>query len=86
MKDRPLTFAVNPERLPVNCTLEHIFNFTLTSPEATKAKHDASILIYHRILDDGEAAGVSALQDVDADTLFVHSLLRALVRPRNRIV
>lgn len=61
MSNTTPTFAVLPQtprrQIRHRSSLEHILSFTLLSPPAAQHDIDEATFIYHRILDDCEAAG-----------------------------
>lgn len=85
--DTPPSFAVNPQtpirELRHQSSLEHIFHFTLSSPQPTRAVRDEAFFLYGEILGDCEAAGVFVQVGEDfgeeIEKVYIHSLFRALL-------
>lgn len=82
------TFSVNPQTptrtIRHQSSLEHVFNFTLTSPQPSRADADEGLFLYHEILNDCESAGLfleAAESEVGGirDKVYVHNVFRALV-------
>lgn len=81
--DPPPSFAVRPQtpiRQPRHrSSLEHIFNFTLSSPQLNRADREEAFFFYNEIVQDCESAGIFVQVSEDVDKVYVHNLLRALL-------
>lgn len=83
------TFSVDPQTptrtIRHQSSLEHVFNFTLSSPQPTPAQADEALFIYNEILNDCESAGLfleagESYIDGTRDKVFVHNVFRALIQ------
>lgn len=88
LTDPSPNFTVNPQtptrQLRHQSSLEHIFQFTLSSPQPTRADRDEAFFLYNQILDDCQTAGLHLdTGKIDRDgnhaTVQLHNLFRALV-------
>lgn len=77
----PHSVAVNPQTptraLRHQRSLEHVLNFTLSSLKPTREEADEADFLYHQILSDCEAAGLTVGRD--GNNVYLHNLFRAVV-------
>lgn len=81
--DPPHSFAVNPQtptrKLRHQRSLEHVLHFTLTSPQPTRKQAEEADFLYHQILSDCEAAGLTVGRG-GSSKVYLHNLFRAIVK------
>lgn len=85
-QDPPSSFSVKPQTpnhaIRHKNSLEHVINFTLASPQPTQAQANEAHFLYHQIVDDCEANGLSlpriASDSTSATKVYLHNLFRSL--------
>ncbi|KAL0634475.1 hypothetical protein Q9L58_006564 [Maublancomyces gigas] len=83
--DPPPDFSVNPQTPTRNVrhksSLEHVFHFTLASPQPSREQANEADFLYHEILNDCESAGLflpTPTTDKGVAKVYLHDLFRAL--------
>lgn len=86
-RDPPATFSVNPQTpnrtVRHRSSLEHVFKFTLATPQPSREQAAEAHFLYHQIVDDCEAAGlfIPTTKTDDGESVakvYLHNLFRAL--------
>lgn len=80
--DPPHSFTVNPQTptrgIRHQRSLEHVLNFTLSSPLPLRKEAEEAHFLYHQIISDCEDAGLTVGRD--GSKVYLHNLFRAVVK------